>query len=63
MVQFMFTRHVAEGAKVIVVALDTVPSHSCQLEATNITNHTMVFDPWGKITRMLLSDKISIMDD
>ena len=47
MVQFMFARHVAEGTKVIVIALDTVPSHSCQLEATNIANHTMMPDPWG----------------
>ena len=45
MIQLVFTRHVAEGAKVIVIALDTVPSHSSQLEATDITNHTMMLDP------------------
>ena len=49
MVQFMFTRHVAKGAKVIVVAFDTVPPHSCKLEATDIANHAMMLDPWAKI--------------
>jgi hypothetical protein len=53
MVQFVFTRHVAEGAKVVVIALDTVPPHSGQLEATDIANHTMMLDPWGKIIMLL----------
>ena len=46
MVQFMLARHVAEGAKVIVIALDALPPHSCELKATDVTHNTMVFDAW-----------------
>ena len=46
MIQFMLARHVAEGAKVVVTALDALPTHACDLKTTDTTHSAMMLDAW-----------------
>ena len=47
MVQFMSARHVAEGAKVIVIALDTLPSNASEPKPTDVAHDAVVVDAWN----------------
>ena len=54
MIKFVFSCHVAEGAKVVVIALDTLPPHSCQLKATDVAHDTMVLDAYSNMNIIII---------